>query len=109
MVEVVFLKKENVFCGYEIKGHSGFAQSGCDIVCASVSSVAIMVANTITEIMRCSANAQSEDGFLRLEIMNDAHINDARQILDGLHLFLKDLAADFPENVKVKYGGVQNA
>ncbi|MCR4925670.1 MAG: ribosomal-processing cysteine protease Prp [Clostridiales bacterium] len=109
MVEVNFFTRENLLYGYEIKGHSGFDVAGSDIVCASVSSVSIMVANTITDVMKITADAESYDGFLRLEVLTEDGIQESQNILKGLEVFLTDLSREYPKNVKVKYGGVRNA
>ena len=37
--------------GFDISGHAMFAESGSDIVCASVSSAAYMAANTVTAVI----------------------------------------------------------
>ena len=49
MIQVIFTVKDNDICGFEISGHSDYAEEGSDIVCAAVSSAALMTANTITE------------------------------------------------------------
>lgn len=50
MTTVTFLKSDDIICGFEISGHSDFAEEGSDIVCAAISSAAYMTANTVTEI-----------------------------------------------------------
>ena len=50
MVKASFCIRENS-ASFTIKGHSGFSEEGSDIVCAAVSSAAIMSVNTITEIL----------------------------------------------------------
>lgn len=47
--------------GFRISGHSGFAESGSDIVCASISSAAYMAANTITDIINISAEVDVDE------------------------------------------------
>ena len=51
MIRATFYKKGNKSCGFEISGHSGYAEQGSDIICASVSSAAYMAVNTVTEII----------------------------------------------------------
>ncbi|MEG2118226.1 MAG: ribosomal-processing cysteine protease Prp, partial [Clostridia bacterium] len=38
MTKTVFLKRDGKFCGFSVSGHSGYADAGSDIICASVSS-----------------------------------------------------------------------
>ena len=109
MVEVNFFTKGNLLCGYEIKGHSGYGEYGNDTVCAAVSSTAIMAANTVTDIMNINADAVAEEGYLRFTVTQVDGLEESQAVLRGLELFLNELCKQYPKNVKVKYGGVQNA
>ncbi len=96
MTKVTFYFDENVPYGFLISGHSGFAESGEDIVCASVSSVAYMVANTITEILKVTAEIDVNDGIMKL-IVNKEQRHITKDILLGLKLHLDSLAEDYPK------------
>ena len=50
---------------FSIKGPAGYADKGEDIVCAAVSSAALLTANTITEILGVDAEAEEKDGSLK--------------------------------------------
>ena len=74
MTKATFYFEKDVPYGFLIKGHSGFAESGEDIVCASVSSVAYMVANTITEILKVNAKIEVNDGKMKLIVKRKIEI-----------------------------------
>ncbi len=101
MITVTFCsRKENLF-GFTITGHSGYAEAGSDIICASVSSCALMVANTVTEVMRLEATAEADDsGFLWLEILSSPE--PAQALLRGFRLHMTELAKDYPQYVLCK-------
>ena len=96
MTKATFYFDENVPYGFLISGHSGFAESGEDIVCASISSVAYMVANTITEILNVNAEINVTDGRMKL-IVNKEQRHITKDILLGLKLHLDSLAEDYPK------------
>ena len=96
MTKVTFYFDENVPYGFLISGHSNFAESGEDIVCASVSSVAYMVANTITEILKVNAKIDVNDGRMKL-IVNKEQRHITKDILLGLKLHLEGLEEQYPE------------
>ena len=99
MTKATFYFDENVPYGFLISGHSGFAESGEDIVCASVSSVAYMVANTITEILKVNAEIKVNDGMMRLIVKKEQrHIT--KDILLGLKLHLEGLEEQYPEFIE---------
>lgn len=107
MINIEFYSGINGLCGFEANGHSLSARSGEDIVCAFVSSACLMAANTVTEILKLDADAQSDDGYLKLMILENSA--KAQDTLNGLKLHLETLAADYPENIKVIYRRCNNA
>lgn len=107
MISVNFFTSGKDIVGFEISGHSGSAEAGSDIICSAVSSAAYMAANTITEIVKCKAEADISDGYMSFYVRSD--LSDAQQILEGLKLHLEALAADYPDNIKVTLRRCQNA
>ncbi|MFR6065443.1 MAG: ribosomal-processing cysteine protease Prp [Eubacterium sp.] len=99
MIKVEFFRSENLLNGFTAKGHSMSAEHGQDLICAFVSSACLMTANTVTEIVGLSAEAEADDGYLRLAIKEDP--TPAQDILNGLKLHLEELQNDYPENIKV--------
>ena len=47
MTKVVFFKSNGVFWGFEEQGHTGYGESGSDILCAALSSMTMLVINAI--------------------------------------------------------------
>ena len=107
MIKIEFYSGINGLCGFEAQGHSMSADSGEDIICAFVSSACLMTANTVTEIIGLDADAQSEDGYLKLMILENSA--KAQDILSGLRLHLTELEKEYPENIKVIYRRCNNA
>lgn len=107
MIRVNFFTSGKDIVGFEISGHSGSAEAGSDIICSAVSSAAYMAANTITEIVKCKAEADISDGYMSFYVRSD--LSDAQQILEGLKFHLEALAADYPDNIKVTLRRCQNA
>ena len=99
-----FVTKEGFILGFEINGHSGYANSGKDIVCAAVSSAAYLVANTITDIMRVSADVSVDDsmGYMRLTVDKNK-LSLCSDILNGLKVHLLLLEEIYSKNLKVSY------
>lgn len=110
MIIVEFFKgSESVTAGFCVKGHSGLSEAGTDIVCAAVSSAVYLTVNTITDVLKLNPEVEVRDGFLRLVFRTKNEALKAKTLTEGLELHLKSLEEDYPKNVKVKYGGVQNA
>ncbi len=97
MIEATFYKNKGGLKGFVIEGHSGYAEEGSDIICASVSSAAYMAANTLTEIAGAKADIDVNDGYLKL-ITEDTS-EKAQIILQGLRLHISTLAEDYREYI----------
>ena len=82
MITVTFFKSADYFKGFKISGHADFNTSGPDIVCAGVSSAAIMTANTITEVLHTDAEVTDSDGFINLSL-------SSAEAKEASHLILK--------------------
>lgn len=102
MINVVFYEENKNLIGFEISGHSGYAEIGSDIICASVSSAAYMVANTITEILRINtADIAVADAYFKF-VLNSDDAKVAKAHLDGFLLHMKTLANDYNEYIICK-------
>jgi len=47
MTKIVFFRREGLFYGFEEQGHTGYGESGDDILCAALSSMTMLILNTI--------------------------------------------------------------
>lgn len=87
--------------GFHLTGHSGYAEIGSDIVCAAVSSAAYMTANTITDIIKVSAEVEVADGDIMLRVFSKDAVA-CRDILQGFRLHMLQLEEQYSEYVIVK-------
>ncbi len=105
MTAIRFITSRSVILGFELKGHSGFAEAGSDIVCAAVSSAAFMTANTITEILSINADVSVDDGFMKMKLSSQDAMK-AQDILRGFELHMNELSQQYQNNIKVDYSEV---
>ena len=102
MINVKFFHSENgAPLGFSFKGHAGYAAHGSDIVCAAISSVAYMTANTIIEIMKVEADVDvKEDGEMTIKVSEES-AEKTKELLLGLELHIKGLREQYPKNVTI--------
>ncbi|MBR0542252.1 MAG: ribosomal-processing cysteine protease Prp [Clostridia bacterium] len=103
MINIRFLRQGEELAGFVVSGHSGFAETGSDIVCAAVSSAAYMTANTITDILMLKPSLTERDGCLSLQLSAE-EINRAGDILKGFELHMKELEEQYPDYIKLERG-----
>ena len=105
MIKVRFVTDSGFIKGFELSGHSGYAESGEDIICAAVSSAAYMTANTITDVLNINAQIQVDDGFMTM-MLSSADFQKAQDILCGFRLHLTALSEQYKDNITVKFSEV---
>ena len=100
MICAQFFRKDGRLCSVQVSGHAGFAESGEDIVCASVSSAVQLVANGITECAKQQAEVRVSNN--RISVTLPAHPSEMSVcFLDALHLHLTCLEQDFEGCIQV--------
>ena len=96
----ILIKKENDKVNYiKISGHSGYAEIGSDIVCASISSICV---TTVNAIVRYNENAllyTDSDGLLEMGITFHDKVID--MLVENMIDLLDNLSSQYPENVKI--------
>ena len=83
---------------FTVNGHSGFAESGSDIVCASVSSVVWLTINGIEKQNLAKLSYEQRDGFVKC-IFSDKS-DGADLLLDSLVMFITELEKQYKEFLK---------
>ena len=101
----LYLDASSRITGFSIKGHSGYAEEGSDIVCAGISALAITTENALCQLVKLSpAERGGEDGFLEVmlpEKMTDSQMHDAQLLLSALHIGLENIAQAYTDYVRL--------
>ena len=90
--------------GFSVSGHSGYAEEGSDIVCASISALVTMAEATINDV--CGAKAKvrvkNEDARVTLMLPTSCDEEDTVQaVLAGMMLTLCSMRDDYPDYIEV--------
>ena len=83
-----------------IKGHSGYATEGYDIVCASVSSMVTLSINLIEVFgLKDHIVAKVQSGDAKITVVKDDE--KIEKILNNLIFSLKDLEEEYPKYLQI--------
>ncbi len=85
---------------FTVSGHSGFAESGEDIVCAAVSSAVWMTINGIEKQNLARLSYEERDGFVDC-IVEEKFSDGADVLLNSLVMFIAELAGQYKEFLKL--------
>lgn len=99
MVRATLLSRGGQWCGFRICGHAG-GLAGTDIVCAAISSAAILAANTLTDVCGVHTVSCMRDGYLFFSV-TDRDLDRCGDTLEGLRRHLADLQQQFPKKLQL--------
>ena len=104
MIKCEFFTEDERITGFTVSGHSGYEESGKDIVCAYVSAVVTMAEATINDV--CGAKAKvrvkEEDARITLTLPTSCDEEESVQaVLAGMMLTLCNMRDDYPDYIEV--------
>ena len=95
----VNIEKSDVISRVEVSGHSGYALSGSDIVCASVSSIVITSVNAIIRMDENAISYKKDEGYV--EVIVKKHSKEIDILLENMISLLKELEQSYKKYIKV--------
>jgi len=100
----VYRDSDDRIRGFQISGHSGYSESGSDIVCAAVSALAENTVNSIETFTEDPVEIEAvneEEGFLhfRLETVSE----ESGLLLNSLVLGLQNIADSYGQFVQIRF------
>lgn len=98
MIKINVLKKDDQVEKIAITGHANYLESGKDIVCAAVSSIAITTVNAIIRLDEKALNVALDDDLIIKVLKHDKTIDIL--LTNMLELF-KELQMQYPKNIKI--------
>ncbi len=101
-----FTAADGTITGFEAKGHTGYARSGEDIVCAAVSALTQSVLYGMREVIKAPVMFEQRNNGAMLTVMfrpeADAEAIEKGQILfETLKGSLQAIAGDYPRYVRI--------
>jgi len=109
MTTVTFLTEDARIIGFDVQGHSGWGESGEDIVCAAITSAVRLVEATVNDVMGlCAAvKVREADASISLRLpggLANTAESTCQNLLTGLMVYLAQLHDEYPDNLEVMEG-----
>ena len=106
MTTVTFHTEGGRLTGFEMKGHSGYAPQGEDIVCAALTSAVRLTECAVNDVLglEASVKAREKDAFLSLKLpsaLGQTNEKTCQTLLAALLVHCVQLAEEYPENISV--------
>ena len=107
MINVTIVKSNNKIITIEATGHSGYAESGSDIVCASVSSLTQALINGLIEVVKITPKYTIDEEIPHLSVTLPKDLDDekskyAQVLMNSTYLGILGVADGYPKFIKIK-------
>ena len=109
MTTITFQSQGSRVIGFDVQGHSGWGESGEDIVCAAITSAVRLVEATVNDVMGlCAAvKVREADASISLRLpggLANTAESTCQNLLTGLMVYLAQLHDEYPDNIEVMEG-----
>ena len=106
MTTVTFRMEGDRIIGFDVQGHSGYAEAGSDIVCAAVTSAVRLVETTVNDVMGLAASVKirEKDASISLRLpggLSPTAESTCQTLLAGLMVYFAQLHDEYPDNIEV--------
>lgn len=92
MIRIEIFKDHGEYKGFKVSGHSGYADEGSDIVCASVSALVINTVNSLEKFTEDEFESNIDENGALIEIgFKDPLSSGAKLLMDSLTLGLESV------------------
>ena len=90
--------------GFTAQGHSGYAETGSDIVCAAVTSAIRMTECAVNDVLGLEASVKVREDSVSLRLpggLSQSNESTCQTLLTALMLYLTELHEEYPQHILV--------
>ena len=101
----IFTDSSKQYRGFSVLGHAGYADSGYDIICASVSVLSINTVNAIEKFTQddITVNVDENSGLISMTF-GDTVSNESKLLVDTMILGFEDIVESYGDTyIKISY------
>ncbi len=104
MTDVTILRSNRDIAGFEVHGHSGYADEGSDIVCSAVSALTQMAVIGLQELLHLLPALEIESGDMVCILpadMDEGTTRQANLILETMVLGIRSIEKNYGDYIKI--------
>ena len=107
MTKIKFFKRQDNFIGFECSGHTGYAESGKDILCAALSGMTQSCMMGLKNILKINilVNRKDDEGYLKIELpkkIDEDKLISSQVLLDTLYVSIEDLIDGYSKYISME-------
>jgi len=101
MTKITIFKKKGMICGFQVKGHSGYAESGSDIVCSGISTATQMTLAGLKEVLKLKVKDDVKDAYMQV-LLDEFDNEKAQALLSAMQITLESITKEYARYVKME-------
>lgn len=106
MIEASFFTAKGRIEGVEVKGHSGLAPHGEDVLCAGVTSAVRLVECAVNDVLGLQAAVRVKERTASISLrlpggLGQTAESTCQTLLTALMLYFTELREEYPDNILV--------
>ena len=70
MTKVVFFRNDGIFYGFREQGHTGYGEEGYDILCAALSSMSMLIINSVNVVFAGELDYTVDEGATEIMVQS---------------------------------------
>ena len=112
MTKVVFFRNDGIFYGFRETGHTGYGDEGYDILCAALSSMTMLLINSINVVYAGELDYTIDEGATEIMVQSKSALPEfeederKRYAISGLfmsyYIQLNDLMEEYYDYLQVE-------
>ena len=112
MTKVVFFRNDGIFYGFREQGHTGYGEEGYDILCAALSSMSMLIINSVNVVFAGELDYTVDEGATEIMVQSKSALPEfeederKRYAISGLfmsyYLQLNDLMEEYYDYLQVE-------
>ena len=112
MTKVVFFRNDGVFYGFREQGHTGYGEEGYDILCAALSSMSMLIINSVNVVFAGELDYTVDEGATEIMVQSKSALPEfeederKRYAISGLfmsyYIQLNDLMEEYYDYLQVE-------
>ena len=112
MTKVVFFRNDGIFYGVREQGHTGYGEEGYDILCAALSSMSMLIINSVNVVFAGELDYTVDEGATEIMVQSKSALPEfeedekKRYAISGLfmsyYIQLNDLMEEYYDYLQVE-------
>ena len=112
MTKIVFFRSDGIFYGFREEGHTGYGEAGDDILCAALSSMTMLLINSINVVFAGELDYTVDEGATEIMVQSKSALPEfeederKRYAISGLfmsyYIQLNDLMEEYYDYLQVE-------